>query len=306
MLQILVSFSNVTEITPDCKEQGKTSKFLNMKIKAETPKKEPLNLSVFKSLQDKINSIYEYLKIDKIFLEISNPKDVTQLAPVLLLHVTNMIVPGGIPSYVKSKLTECYEILKPEISNYPQSDNDYENILEQLEICIELCKNAAAEIDRDNRFAFNEKINFYVKIDETYRQALFNWLQLPGEFLIDLEEHFDTRKHFFLELEKELTSAINAHKQKTDLATKPYYWDSPNAELEISEILYVLHTLLSRIKITKAKGASFAKFNRDFFGLFGLTDSNYSKKIYQIRDRKLNESFINEMASSMENFHAKT
>jgi hypothetical protein len=120
-----------------------------------------------------------------------------------------------------------------------------------------------------------------------------------------LKQQFTIRKGFFDKLGKTLDKVLQTHQLQPESSKKPYGWDSPNSELEVSELVYTLHILAARIRMNEKAGGTFAKFKRDFFGLFGLDDKVYNKKVDTIKERKINDHFLNEMARILNDHHAK-
>ena len=264
-------------------------------------KKEPINLSLFDNPAGKLKHIYDYLKIDQIFFEISNPHDYASPQPANYLSVIEMAVPGGSPSYIKSKLTECLEILKIEIADYLQGVTDFENITDCLECGIDLCQKGSKENDRMNRLSFNERIEFYVNTGNDWQGVSFQFIKFDQVAAIDWEEHFDIRKDFYRDMVEVLSKALEWHRRKPEPSTSPYTWDSANAEMEATELLYLLCKKGELIKINKESGGSFAKFRKEFFGLFGLSGKRYDQNVSEILKRKKDKHFIDTLAELMPN-----
>ena len=92
---------------------------------------------------------------------------------------------------------------------------------------------------------------------------------------------------------------------KPDPSKKPYSWESPNPELDISELLYILYRTSNQLKIDFSAGGSFPKFKREFFNLFGLSDKDYDKKVKLIHKRKRGEHLITVLEKKFSEEHAK-
>jgi hypothetical protein len=65
-------------------------------------------------LEDKLNTVYNYARIQKIFCEVSNPCNLGYQEPINKLNVIKIAVPPGTPSYMKSRLKELPDILSEE------------------------------------------------------------------------------------------------------------------------------------------------------------------------------------------------
>ena len=212
-----------------------------------------------------------------------------------------MLVPGGSPAYIKSVLTECIPILSAEIEKYLHGDDDYESIVDHLKRCTELCKKSVRENDRLDRFGFNEEIKFFVHTDNEWKQVLFQHLRFKSGVVPDWEEQFDVRKNFYIQLGELFTTALSWHQKSPEPSEKPYSWDSPNAGLEISELVFLLCQKSELVKINKELGGSFSKFRKEFFWLFGLSDKRYDQNISDILNRKKDQHFIDWLAGLMPN-----
>ena len=262
-----------------------------------------LNFEQFSNPFDQINSVYSYIKIETIYCGVLNRKD-DSLADTSqpFLVVREIGIPGGTPTYLKSLLKEeVFDYLATTLKQYLQGDDDYETISNCLTRSIDLCKKAVEENDRQNRYTFSEGIKFLIGTGDDWHPVLFSHLKLATDAAIDWEEHFDIRKGFYEKMKEEFSSALDWHLKKADPSAKPYAWDSKNPDLEISELIYLLYYHAHRIKINSDAGGSFAKFKRDFFGLFGRTDENYNLKVIQITKRKKDAHFVDELATLMPN-----
>lgn len=267
--------------------------------------KEPINLDLYKSFEDKLMAVYSYTKISDIYIEVSNPQDVEAIYPVDL-SVVQMAVPPGSPSYVNSKLKDCYNILSDEVMNYINGTDDFDDISKALESSIEKCIQGAEENNINDIFTFDQNLIILIYNKGKWFRTLFQYLQWPIPALYEnLQENFNVRKGFFDKMGKTLNKALESHKLDPDPATKPYTWDSPNAELEITELLYIIYRTSGQLKIDFKSGGSFPKFKRDFFKLFGLADKNYDKKVGDILKRKKGQHFVNHLSQKFDEDHAK-
>ncbi|NOT50223.1 MAG: hypothetical protein HOP10_02990 [Chitinophagaceae bacterium] len=263
--------------------------------------KKQLSLKDQETLLEKLRSIYDFTKIEFIYCAITNPNSFESPAPTSQLQVFEMAIPGGSPSYVKGKLHECFDVLDSEIKKYLESSDGFETIYDVLNTCTELCKKAKSENDSDNRFTFDEKIKFWVDPKDEWHRVMYQYLSFSKNVAIDFKEHFDIRKSFYSELFEKFSAALDWHRYKPDISEKPYTWDSSKAELEISELVYLICEKAELIKYNKALRGSFPKFRREFFGLFGLSDERYNQNKSDILKRKKDDHFIDELARLMPN-----
>jgi len=267
--------------------------------------KKPIDLISYNTFEKKLNALYEYAAIRNVFVAVSNPQDIDSLIPVAL-NVTQLNVPLGSASYTMEVLKECHAILSGESLKYIQGEDDFNSISETLDRCIEKYNEGFEKHNLEDIFTLEQNIDIQVYKEEKWYPTLFQYVQWPQLSLYeDLKEHFNIRKGFFDMMTKTLVKARQQHHFKPDPSKKPYSWESPNPELDISELLYILYRTSNQLKIDFSAGGSFSKFKREFFTLFGLSDKDYDKKVKLIHKRKRGEHFITELEKKFTEEHAK-
>jgi hypothetical protein len=266
--------------------------------------KEPLELSDYKTFEEKFLATCEFTKIRNIYFEVSNPQDVDILFPVSL-NVTQMGIFGGDATTINSMLKKCYAVLNEEADKLVRGDDDFESIAASLRRCVDQCERGSEQNNINDQFTFDQNLRIQVLKDGEWRQTLFQHLAMTAPIHEDLKEHFNVRKGFFDKMGKSLGKLLVSHQAPPDIQRWPYSLDTSNPELDLSELLYTLYRVTTKLKIDDKAGGTFPKFKRDFFQLFGLSDKDYDKKIIQIRNRKINEHFLNDLASQLTKDHAK-
>lgn len=263
--------------------------------------KEPINLTSYERFEDKVTAVCDYAEIRNIYVAVSNPQDLDLINPVQLT-VTHINVPMGSMLYAKKSLKECYTILTDEVKKYILGDDDFDGINQTLDRCIEKCIQAAEKHNIYDIFTFDQNVRTHVYREEKWYPTLFHYLDWSESYLHeDVKEHYNLRNGFFDKMVATLTNVQQIHQLRPDPTKKPYTWDSPNAELELSELIYLLCKKSELIKINPEHGGSFAKFKKESFGLYGLDDKNYDKKLSQILDQKKDKHFIDILAGYMPN-----
>jgi hypothetical protein len=260
-----------------------------------------LDLRSFKNLDDKLKALYKYTKIKTVFCDVSNIADYDSPQPKRTLQIRQIAVLGGTPSYLKSRLTDCEKQFAIAIKKLLHSKHDFESISLILTRCMDISVKAVKETNFNNAYTKNEKIDFKVYSNKRWRPVLFSFLVFDKMPYIDFREHVDIRRDFYNELLSAFLNAFAQHRQKPDLSKKPYSWDSKSAELEATELLYLLVKKSELIKIDSEAGGSFAKLKKEFFGLFGLSDKRYDQNVSEIRKRKKDKHFIDRLAELMPN-----
>ncbi len=262
-------------------------------FQTDIPKtKGEITLKHYDTFEGKITAACEYATVTNVFVEVSNIKDVELKIPVTL-NVTQINVPVGSPSYVLGTLKEWSKTFELASLQFIYGDDDFNSITDTLNRCIEKCSQGHDTHNIDNIFTFKQDIKFEVYKDRKWHPTMFQYLGWPDISLYeDFKEHLNIRRGFFSQLIKTLTKAKELHCFRPDLTNSPYKWDSSNPELEISELIYLLCKKAELIKIDTERGGSFAKFKRDFFTLFGLSDKDYEKKVSQVLARKKNNHFV--------------
>lgn len=267
--------------------------------------KKPIDLSTYDTFEKKLNALYEYAVIRNIFVEVSNPEDIEAMNPVPL-HVTQLNVPLGSASYAMEILKECSAIISDEARNYIHGEDDFDSISETLDRCIEKCSQGYEKHNLEDIFTLDQNTAIQIYKEEKWHPTQFKYLQWPLLSLYeDLKEHYNIRKGFFDKLTKTLDKVRREHHLKPDPSKKPYRWESPNPELDISELLYILYRTSNQLKIDFSAGGSFSKFKREFFALFGLSDKDYDKKVKLILKRKRGQHLITELEKKFTDEHAK-
>ncbi len=265
-----------------------------------------LDLSLYETFVDKLTAVYEYVKIKDIYIEVNNPGDVDILPPVAPLGVIQMVIQPGSGSYTLSTLKDCHKILSDELTKFIQGPESFDVITNSLIHCIEKCNRGFAENNFNEIFTFDQDLVFKVYNNGNWRPRKFQYLQWPIISIYeDFKEHFNIRKGFFDKMLGTLGEVLDLHQKKPDINKSPYSWESPNAELEISELLYIIYRTSGQLKFNLKDGGTFPKFKRDFFKLFGLSDKNYDKKVLQILARKRGEHFIDILVKKFAEDHAK-
>lgn len=261
---------------------------------------EPLNLEVFPTFEEKLIALCDYIKIQAVFCEIANKEALQDRIPLERLHVISLAVLPWHFSYAKTTLTEKLVFFTIEAKKYLQSEDEYEGIADSLQRCIDLCSNARNKNNLNDHFSSDREVNFYAYWNDHPLSMPFQCFSFDRNALLDLEEHFSIRKGFYEQMIEMLSKALIWHKERPIPSKKPYSLDSLNPELDVSEVLYTLYRVSKQLLIDFDAGGSFPKFKKDFFGLFGLSDKDYDKKIIQIQKRKRGDDFIRDMANKLE------
>ena len=205
------------------------------------PSRKYINLSQYKNFEGKFMAAYKYSKIREAFFEVSNPQDLGGL-PVKHLFVTRMVIHPPQLALINSTLQECLKILSNEVTIYINGSDNFEKIAQTLQRCITVCNRAFGENNINNRMTFDQ--NFTVKIykEEKWYPTSYSFLEWSNPSIYeDFRQHFNIRKDFFAEMLKPLTQGLEFHLSKSEPSKTLYSWDSPKAELEISELLYILY-----------------------------------------------------------------
>jgi hypothetical protein len=265
---------------------------------------EQINLSKFSNFGEKVDAVVDHLKIRSIFCEVSNKENLSfTTTPARKLHVTEIIVPGGDTNYIKDILTELYEILSKELTQYVDSDESYDSITACLKTVKEKSEKGFDENNRTDQFTFKNDFNFMVYDGNVWDELLPQWLEFDHQVIYKRNDHLDLRKGFFDKLIKLFDKALQSHLTLPAPGTAVWSWDSENAELEFSEVFYVLHVLISKISIRDPK-CSPSQARKILFNLFGLDDKDYKKKESQILGRKKGGHFLNELATKLSDYVA--
>lgn len=255
-------------------------------------------LTTMHGVKDKFHSISHYLSIDRIECKLERvegfkiPLDFDQRFLVVDLH-------GPRDNHTRPLLKEYTKILREAINDYTSGDADYDDIKNTLENLKTNCEKLASENDMGNELRYKGDFKWYVNLNgENYEVPGYH-LDFSPIVLEQLSIHLNLRRNFYAEILAIINHELILHATKQTFKKSPYTWNSEHAELEIAELLSVLHYTMKRIQFNKEEGGSFPKFRKIFYELFGLSDSQYSKKINQVQKRKKGEHFVTEMANTI-------
>jgi len=267
-------------------------------------KKENPRLRAFDNIEDKFEAIFQYLSIESIICVIPDLKGFNIPPPLdKRFMVTGILAP--MPNYTKSMMEEYRPELYNALEPFVSGELDYSEITSILKFLKERCEYLVAQNDPNNELAYVGNFNWYVEYDKNICPIPFYHLDFDREVYEILRLHFNLRMNFYEDLARMLADKLNDHLWIPSPDKSAYGWNSPNAELEVSELIFVLNHLAQRININTKAGGSFPKFRKQFFELFGLSDKDYSKKVDQVKKRKKNENFVTELADKFNAYHAK-
>ena len=258
------------------------------------------DLTKYTSLSDKFEAVIQFLSMDKVLCVIPND-EIAEFngfpAPDQKFRVVDLNGPRT--SYIKSLTNEWLRIFTDEAGKLLLSEINYNDITEQLislkSQSLELHKKLNANYD----LKFEETFRYYSR----YKEHLYNiplvHLHFDDVVYDELLRHFNLRSQFFWEMQEIMEENLKLHLTPRINNTRPYTWDSPHGELELSELLYTLLIVANRIKINDKEGGSFAKLKRELFGLFSLNEKDYNKKVAQIQSRKKDPPFIGQLSEQL-------
>lgn len=257
-------------------------------------------LKKFKTLESKFDAVAEYLKIDHVFFITKNPKDAIKLAKSgKKVQVLEIIGPKS--NYIRSLANEWIKNLSQQIRLFTQNESDYEKVRETLQ---RMRKNAGENMvsnDMSNSLKFSGNIRYYIQTDKGFEPIAAGSIDLISAVNVELAQHYDIRKDFYNEMNREIEIALTEHLTPINYPGKSLAtWKSENDELEIAE-------LIESLKYThRLETSSYSKFYKAFYELFGLSSVRHDQKLQQIRKRKVQKSYLNDLAKKIESRYKKT
>ena len=263
----------------------------------ENLRPEMLNIGELEKFEDKIAQIYEHISMKNILCTVSNFDEVKfGVVAEPQLQVTGICVSSGTPSYLKSVLKDCIEILTNEIKKHVEENTeaDFDEVSKLLQTLIRLCYRFSVAYDFFDSLGFSQRHIFWVYHNGIWIIQPSQNLHFPQQILDELDNHYLLRKQFFEKLSGTIQEIDEWHHYVPSLLSQAYKWDSLHAELELAEVIEAIEK--HRLKINGDKGGSHLKFRKQFYGLFGLTGKSHNQKLQQIRQRKNEISFIKELA----------
>lgn len=248
------------------------------------------------SFEEKIDGIIEYLHLGVIRCEVVEPITEPIKSSEEKFTVTQLDFPGPTPEYLKDYLDTAWLYLEATLSSEIEKGNGFYDLRNMLTRCRKKCSVEIGRFDFKNVFTFRAIHMVVIRKEGFEYPTIWGNLSYQPYHWQEMEDQCLVRQAFLVRLrdyiDDEFTKLINI----PEISAK-VQWNSPKAEMEITELLYALR-LAGRI--TLAEDLTEPQFRERFFNLFGLSDKQYNKRTNEIRRRSGKSVFLKELVRAID------
>lgn len=256
------------------------------------------NMSIHETLHEKIDAIYYYLKIYSIQCKHRTKIDTKTLPKDhASIEVTDINVPGGLPSYIKHLLNETLDFFRSNTMKLLEDSNgSLDDFHDMLNKATEKCISAYKEFDISNSLTFDHTFIYRVAYKRSWIVRPLSSLLLNEEQLATINTHFCMRRDFF----GELSQIFQAEQQRLVQSTEDYnsnnIWITDDGLMEVAALALALEAL--RLDF-KNKGDK-AIFIKQLYNMFGLDGKGHAQRVQNLRRLKNRSSYLRELVDYIE------
>lgn len=258
----------------------------------------PLDINQFETLEEKLEMVISFFGIKTIFCEVRE-EEIRAHFPSNRYEVVDVLVPGGEPAYIKSKMMGFSRLLDAAFDDHVKNEEDHYTIRKTLENAMDRCQRLSKENDVTRSLSgYVNEIIFLTRVGDHWTRVNYGELNFDANVRNRLTEQFALRKEFYTEMIEIIDRHLARHLEVLPYPRKPYKWSSNNPHLEIAELLEAL--IQTRIKVETGYAGSISKLVKEFYNLFGLDEGQYHQRLQTIRKRQKKVSWIRELVEYTE------